>query len=579
MILNMILILFISVAFLSFFVFFFLKGKKNTVIKEEIQYTIEWLCERVKESFKKSLRVNIRELNLNMTESLKVERQRKKLKRAYKECSLGDLGDKCLVKDYIKNLLLNEIQLTEETIDRYLNFNDINKLDNSIKFLILLYYYKKEYQYDALQELILQNNLDRVKQEEGYYIEERDINYILKKHRIELDFYEKIEILTQLIYQKNNGNGVVDEILDMNIDGVSGGESGIPEWAMDDSIESILSQKLIFSYDSIWIFFQGKKIQLRFLSFSSEKELERVCKNIYQFDYPGQLSANNGYKINEMKNGSRVTVLRPRLTESWVFLVRKFNNVVARNIDDITKNKDISYILICLVKGLQVIGITGQQATAKTTILKSLIEYLDGNYPLRIQELEFELWLRKLYSNRSIITFRETDATKGDEALEVMRKTDGAITIFGEVVSPIVASWLVATAHVATRMTMFTHHADSTKVLVNTFRNALLTKGGFNNERIATEEVVGAIRFDVHMEIRKNKKTGKMIRFVERITEIVPDDSQEKYHLNDIVKYDYETGNYCFSKISSETMEKICKNLTEKEQQKLQNILEDSNGK
>lgn len=575
MLLNTIIIILIFLGFGSFLFFFFSKGKKTTVETSKVEYTLDYLAEQVRYNFDQSLRVNIREMNLNMVESLKVERQRKKLKRAYKDCSLGDIGDKNYVKDYIRNLLQSKFQISEETIDQWIDFQNIKKLDNTTKFLILLNEYKKAYGYDALKEIILQNNLDLLRkegQEEGYYIDEKDLNRLLFQKKIHMDFYDKLEILTQLIYQRNNGNGAVDEVLDMNVDGVSGGESGIPEWALDDSVSNILSHNLVYSYDSIWIFFQAKKIHLRFLSFGSEKELERVCKNVYQYDYPGQLSASNGYKINQMKNGSRVTVLRPNLTESWVFIIRKFDNVVAKEINEVTKNETISDILIGLVKGCQVIAVTGQQGTGKTTLLKSLIGYINSNFPLRIQELEFELWVRKLYTNRSIITFRETDVTKGEEALEVIRKSDGGVTIFGEVVSPIVAAWLVATAHVATRMTMFTHHADSTKVLVNTFRNALLTKGGFSNENIALEEVVGAIRFDVHVEVMKDEE-GKMKRFIERVTEIVPDE-ENIYKLNDVVKYDYETGNYILNKISEQTLSNMKKNMKQDDFIKLQNIFE-----
>lgn len=574
MILNLILILILIITFFTFIIIFFKTGK-STVVKDEVEYSLEWLCEQIKIDFDKRLRANIRELNLNMTESLKVERQRKKLKKAYKECALGDIGDKNLIKDYIKNELLNNYKITADNINEFINFQSIKQLDSTTLFLILLNHYKKQYGYNALKEIILQNNLDFLRKEgneEGYFIDKADIKYLLSKEDITMSFNDKLEILTQLIYQKNNGNGVVDEILDQSVDGVSGGESGIPEWALDDSVESILSNNLVYSYDSVWIFFQAKKIHLRFLTFGSEKELERVCKNVYQYDYPGQLSASNGYKINQMKNGSRVTVLRPNLTESWVFIIRKFDNVVAKEIDDLTKNKTISKILISLVKGCQVTGITGQQGTGKTTLLKAMIGYINSNYPLRIQELEFELWVRKLYPNRSIITFRETDVTKGEEALEVIRKSDGGVTIFGEVVSPLVAAWLVATAHVATRMTMFTHHADSTKILVNTFRNALLTKGGFSTENIALEEVVGALRFDVHVEVIQDAQ-GKMHRFIERITEIIPDD-EKIYTLNDVVKYDYESGEYVFNRISDATLVNMKKNMKVEDYNNLLNLLE-----
>ena len=53
--------------------------------------------------------------------------------------------------------------------------------------------------------------------------------------------------------------------------------------------------------------------------------LKGVCQNIYKYNNPGQLSDSNGYKINEMKDGSRVVVVRPTMSESWAFFVRKFD--------------------------------------------------------------------------------------------------------------------------------------------------------------------------------------------------------------------------------------------------------------
>ena len=106
----------------------------------------------------------------------------------------------------------------------------------------------------------------------------------------------------------------------MNIDGVSGGVSGLPESFYKPSCTNrngrlyqtkYAEHKVPRACDSIWIFFQGKSIRLAFLSFGTEAELKRVCQNIYKYNNPGQLSDTNGYKINEMKDGSRVVVVRP----------------------------------------------------------------------------------------------------------------------------------------------------------------------------------------------------------------------------------------------------------------------------
>ena len=105
-------------------------------------------------------------------------------------------------------------------------------------------------------------------------------------------FEDKLNVISQRLYQLYKGFGVIDEIRDMRIDGVSGGVSGIPptfQEEIDITVSLSIVSKLPANFDSIWLFFKGKTIHLSFLSFGSESELIRVCKNIYRYNYPGQL--------------------------------------------------------------------------------------------------------------------------------------------------------------------------------------------------------------------------------------------------------------------------------------------------
>ena len=69
----------------------------------------------------------------------------------------------------------------------------------------------------------------------------------------------------------------------MNIDGISGGVSGLPESFLSqvaqtssgDYLAQVSEHKVPRACDSIWIFFQGKSIRLAFLSFGSESELKK----------------------------------------------------------------------------------------------------------------------------------------------------------------------------------------------------------------------------------------------------------------------------------------------------------------
>ena len=51
----------------------------------------------------------------------------------------------------------------------------------------------------------------------------------MKKENVVLTFSDKLNVVVQRIYQHYKGYSSIDEVRDMNIDGVSGGVSGLPE--------------------------------------------------------------------------------------------------------------------------------------------------------------------------------------------------------------------------------------------------------------------------------------------------------------------------------------------------------------
>ena len=323
----------------------------------------------------------------------------------------------------------------------------------------------------------------------------------------------------------------------MNIDGVSGGVSGLPESFLSqvaqtegDYLNQVAEHKVPRACDSIWIFFEGKSIRLAFLSFGTEAELKRVCQNIYKYNNPGQLSDTNGYKINEMKDGSRVVVVRPSMSETWAFFVRKFDVKRATLEQMITfpGYEDAISLLKFLVKGARIIALTGEQGSGKTTMLMAMIENIYETMNLRITEMAFELHLRKIYPTRNILSMRETDTVSGQECLDVQKKTDGSVNIIGEVATDPVASWMIQSAQVASKFTLFTHHAKTFPDLVTALRNSMLRTGVFTNEKTADEQVVQVLNFDIHLI-----KDFRGSRYIERVTECIPVKDETEY------TYDY----------------------------------------
>ncbi len=444
---NLLAILLV-VAVAVFIVIKILTARKNQEVEEEVElddktYTLEKMTEFIKKRLDEITKINLYDIGLSEEELKRRKNKKYELKKALKGCTYGDVNDKKYVKELIYDLLSKEYGVDEINVSKAIPFDTPSLLTAQDKFDILLYVYKQQFGYEALTEFIKKYNLAALKYISGeakpcYVITEEEIGDIYEKENLVLNFNDKLNIVTQRIYQSYKGYSSIDEIRDMNIDGVSGGVSGLPESFLSqvaqtdgDYLDQILDNKVPRACDSIWIFFQGKSIRLAFLSFGSESELKRVCQNIYKYNNPGQLSDSNGYKINEMKDGSRVVVVRPSMSETWAFFVRKFDVKRATLEQIITcdgKDKAID-LLKFLVKGARIISLTGEQGCGKTTMLMAMIENIYETMNIRVQETAFELHLRKIYPTRNILSFRETETVSGQEGLDVQKKTDGSVNI------------------------------------------------------------------------------------------------------------------------------------------------------
>ena len=524
-------------------ILYLLRKKKSVEVESDINiddktYTLELMIKFVKKRLDEITKVNLYDIGLSEEELKRRKNKKYELKKALKGCTYGDVNDKKYVKELIYDLLAKEYGVNETNISRAITFDTPSLLTSQDKFDIIIHEYKKTFAYEALTEVIKKYNLATLKYIGGetkpcYVITSEEIDDIYEQEKFNLSFADKLEVIVQRIYQQYKGYSSIDEIRDMNIDGVSGGVSGLPESFLSqvaqtdgDYLKQAMESKVPRACDSIWIFFQGKSIRLAFLSFGTESELKRVCQNIYKYNNPGQLSDTNGYKINEMKDGSRVVVVRPSMSETWAFFVRKFD-VKRATLEQIVKfegKEETIALLKFLVKGARIIALTGEQGCGKTTMLMAMIENIYETMNLRITETAFELHLRKIYPTRNILSMRETETIAGQECLDVQKKTDGSVNIIGEVATDPVASWMIQSAQVASKFTLFTHHAKTFPNLVTALRNSMLRAGVFKNERTAEEQVVQVLNFDIHL-----LKDFRGRRYIERITECIPVEERNEY--------------------------------------------------
>ena len=205
---------------------------KNAEIIEEIDiddktYTIDKMKDFIKRRLDEITKINLYDIGLSEAELKRRKAKKYELKKALKGCTYGDVNDKKYVKELIYDLLSKEYGVTEVNISKAIPFDVPSLLSAQDKFDILLYTYKKEFGYEALSQLIKKYDLAQLKFIAGdakpcYVITSDEIDEIFEKEALVLNFQDKLNVVVQRIYQHYKGYSSIDEIRDMNIDGVSG---------------------------------------------------------------------------------------------------------------------------------------------------------------------------------------------------------------------------------------------------------------------------------------------------------------------------------------------------------------------
>lgn len=575
----MIVLIILVMAALIFFTFFRKAPSVQASLDEDI-FSFDYLVDAVWNDIYNAQRQRPEDMNLNKYETEKQKKQKTNLMRNLETCYAGDYGAKMFVIDYISSLLQGKHGIDALTINRPIKFHDEEQLSSDEKYDILLCYYTREYgMHDAMHEFICQNHFDELRNEQ-YYVDEQDIKEVYHRllPKMNLSFTDKMDVLAHRIYQTRSGHGCADRTRDLNVSGVSLGVSGISAdtFSFAGASKSQANNKTAyrFSYDSFWMNFEGKQFYMSCTGCHSQKELIRVCKNLYRYHAPKNASANDGRVLNDMKDGSRVTVARPNFCGSWSAIVRKHSGGKILTLEEQLTDpgaENVIALLKYIILGEQPLEITGGQSCGKTTVLRRAATFIRKYKTIRSEETIFELELNEVMQDRNIVTFRETDLISGQEALNFIKKTDCDVLIFGETVDPAVAAWKIQASQTGGPFNMETNHAETTEKLLKWYRNALLMCAGFSNELIAMEQVVDALKFDMHMA-----KTPSGHFYCERITEIIPvEDDKKPYKLVNIIVFNKKENRYEVThELSKQMQERILANLHEDEAKDFLSIFE-----
>ena len=504
------------------------------------------LCETCEAVINDVATMDYNEMNLNREERMKRERQQVRLRRATREACLGDAGDRDFLKDYIKEMLTKRLGVDEVTINQVIPFSNPDAMTAVEKFEYMYTLFRREYAFKVFGKMVQAFGWLQPKPvADGrpiYTIDEDDIEDAYQRCEFTGNFDDKLNTVVQRVYETLYGNDVADLVLmDESLDGVSGGVGGrtrveynyLEELMVTDSTKSLADRH----YDVIYCVYHGRTVRLKFLSFRNEETLQSVVKKIYQYEIKKVLSKKNPILHGTMKNNSRVVVAREPVSDGYVFYVRKFDSADAKHIETLITHLGrgiVITLLEAITRGELNFVVSGDMGSGKTTMLKSLVGYMNPLYTIRTAETSFELNLNNLYPNRNIHCMQERGDVSIYDIITGTKKMDTDIMIVGEVNEPKIAGAYVQVAQSGSRMAVTTLHHKTTEKLIEYLRNALVEEFGINDVNIAEKQIVEIINFDVHTE-----KDLQGNFFIRRITEIVPSEDKPYPTGQDAARLEY----------------------------------------
>lgn len=517
----LIVVSFVIIGVVLFVLYQRAKLKTQEIVEDDFA-TINHVLEAVKNEMVEIIREDY-SLGLSESEFNALYKRKARIQDALKNCVHGIDSAKVIVIELIRGFIAQNVP--QQRVGELLGVVDGMQPADHVMFEILMYRYKKKHGKGALGEMINKYDLARERDaynaessyDKSYFMTVADLHNIYEEEGIILNVEEQTDLLAILVYQLYKGFGILDTLREMDINGFNCGTSGNIMQNVQQHREGGLK-----ATNSVWLYFQGKYIHMRFMNFGSEDELKRIINLLVRFNSPGPLTAKRGYLVNTMYDKSRVLALRPPASEYWAIFVRKFTisdpSPKALIIKPHTKRGDLPIKLIeYLMRGMVTSAVTGRQGSGKTTMMSSIIRYIDPRYTIRILEMAPELYLRELYPSRNILSLQETQTVSATQLQDALKKSDAAVSIVGEVATDEIAARMIQMGMTASLFTIFSHHANTPKDLVFTLRNSLVNAGGFSNMSTAEKQVTDVVKVDIHLDY-----TPDGDRFVERISEIIP---------------------------------------------------------
>lgn len=512
--------------------FLFYRARKNE--RPDLDYTERITIDYLGEYVSQTIAEYVRDDDLNMMQGdYRFEAQyknKKNVAEAVDQCVHGVTKAKNVVLAMIRHILEGMLETEEDCLD-VIDFREILYLEPNIQWEVLIYLTRAKHRTDCMAYLAEKYGLDKEKEVLNEITNEMQSRYIFDYNMLaqvleaemtgNLDYHQMLDVLSIIVYQKRFGFGVVDTLRGLDIDGFNFGTSGSVRYIIDGTYDVPYR-----TTNSVWVQINAKWIHFSFLDFGKEEEMKRIINQLVAWGTTAPMTEKTPYKVNDAYDGARVTAMRPPMGECWACFVRKFSSGLYSKEKLLNKtyvkNWELpSKLIYYLMRSEQTTAFTGQQNTGKTSMMKAGMADV-AMVNIRILEMSFELAIRELYPWKNVMTAKPTDYVSSSQVQDLFKKTDGYLSMVGEVAEDIVAARMIQFCLIASAFTIFSHHAKNDHDLINGLANSLVSSGEYEDHDIATSTVLDAIKNNVHLGFVKGNRVIEYISEIVKLNELMP---------------------------------------------------------
>lgn len=412
----------------------------------------------------------------------------------YQQDRDGDMEDRCIIEG---------IKADEENglVDDIIPFCDPGSMTAREKFEIILYKNKtvgSSGRDGAFKKLMSGYDFFCKSRESDFYESLRyeynaeDIDYIYRTEAYALSFLDKVEIITQRLYEELFGLKHIDMLAYSDINEVGFANSG--------------------RYIYCWC---GKKVWLSFMQIS-DSDARIIQDRAISFEkHCPQLDVSHPEILCHRGDGARITVTQRPYFSARNLCIRVFNQS-GSGFKDLIAQEKLRTLITALVKSGESICLQGGLGSGKTTTMNVMYELLDDYLHIGTVEDYFEQHVMEKYPYKRIVEGQSVNGKELLDAVKTMLRMSVDVANIGEVRDGNALFAFIQLVQSVSVAAWFTTHITNPETTVPRLKNMLIGTGWYFSEQSAVMDIIHYINMIFQHEIID----GRIM--ITKVVEIVP---------------------------------------------------------